>query len=147
MRLEQRRGNAAAEDPKSGAWLRGKAARARRRFPRIQPGPGDKPTTSIPHSGGDRELAGGLANAMRMDTTSFRDPNRYCEYHKDTGHTTGECLNLVKVLVETSFCLTGPPSEASDKRKCGHDRVVSDLRGARPNKDNQVHGRGLHIEL
>lgn len=49
------------------------------------------------------------ARPMRKDTAAFRDVNRYCEYHHDTGHTTGECLNVAKVLGKTKPTDEAPP--------------------------------------
>ena len=36
---------------------------------------------------------------MRKDR-SQRDPNRYCQYHKDIGHTTAECIHLKEEIKE-----------------------------------------------
>lgn len=69
------------------------------RLPKVEQGPAKRPSASGvgPNpSVNQRQVfltLGGAENLpvtrpMGKDTASFRDANRYCEYHQDTGHTT-----------------------------------------------------------
>lgn len=40
------------------------------------------------------------AKPMSETTAQIRNNGKYCEYHKDKGHTTNECRALAKVLLE-----------------------------------------------
>lgn len=50
-----------------------------------------------------------VACPMWEDTTIYKDGNCYCEYHKDTMHATGKCLNLAKVLRKLRPTSDAPP--------------------------------------
>ncbi|GJR33749.1 hypothetical protein Tco_1209433 [Tanacetum coccineum] len=42
----------------------------------------------------------GFKNKKRSNRKPVRDPNKYCEFHADTGHSMDECMQLRKQIDE-----------------------------------------------
>ncbi|GKD26805.1 hypothetical protein Tco_1233019, partial [Tanacetum coccineum] len=53
-----------------------------------------------PEGGNKPNFKKGFKNKQRSDRKPDRDPNKYCEFHADTGRSTDECMQLRKQIDE-----------------------------------------------